>query len=87
VHELSIVGLADPHALQADVWAMVRGDGVDGVGAQARAVVGQPVMDRGGGLRPSGTCGLNCEIYLFLKRGELRSLALPNTRTKQPVVQ
>jgi len=33
-HELSISGLSDPHAFKQDVWAMIRGEGVDGKGAR-----------------------------------------------------
>jgi hypothetical protein len=31
-HELSITGLSDPHAFKQDVWAMIRGEGVNGKG-------------------------------------------------------
>ena len=47
-HELSIAGLVDPHGFKADVWAMIRGDGVGGVGVR-EPVAAQPVMERGGG--------------------------------------
>ena len=48
VHELSIAGLTDPHQFKADVWSMIRGDGVNGV-SSAQAVSAIPVMERGGG--------------------------------------
>ncbi|GMH68690.1 hypothetical protein TL16_g04990 [Triparma laevis f. inornata] len=52
-HELSIAGLTDPHQFKADVWAMIRGDGVDGfVPYNSRGsapVKATAVMERGGG--------------------------------------
>ncbi|GMH63292.1 hypothetical protein TrST_g6359 [Triparma strigata] len=49
-HELSIDGLSDPNQFKADVWSMIRGDGVNGftsntAGRQVNAV---PAMERGG---------------------------------------
>ncbi|GMI27907.1 hypothetical protein TeGR_g2764 [Tetraparma gracilis] len=37
-HELTLPGLVDPHQFKSDIWAMVRGDGVDGVGGTASTV-------------------------------------------------
>ena len=46
-HELAIAGLVDPHSFKTDVWAMIRGDGINGVGVRAPA--GHQAMERGGG--------------------------------------
>jgi hypothetical protein len=35
-HELSIAGLVDPQGFKADVWSMIRGDGVGGVYASQK---------------------------------------------------
>ena len=46
-HELSIAGIVDPHGFKADIWSMIRGDGVDGAGASQTAVW-HPIMKGGG---------------------------------------
>mmetsp|Transcript_27891 Transcript_27891/g.60092 ORF Transcript_27891/g.60092 Transcript_27891/m.60092 type:complete len:121 (+) Transcript_27891:2-364(+) len=54
-HSLSISGLSDPHAFKRDVWAMIKGEGVNGIKPRVdnftRVVGGSGgnTMDRGDG--------------------------------------